>query len=53
LFAELIRRGWTDDELRKLAGENVLRAWAQTEQVALSLRDKPASTVIYTAPATE
>ena len=53
LFAELIRRGWTDDELRKLAGENVLRAWAQTEQVALSLRNKPASTVIYTAPATE
>ncbi|MES1259560.1 MAG: dipeptidase, partial [Gemmatimonadota bacterium] len=25
LFAELIRRGWSDADLRKLAGENVLR----------------------------
>jgi len=53
LFAELIRRGWTDDELRKLAGENVLRAWEKTEQVAVRLRDKPASTLIYTPPPTD
>jgi membrane dipeptidase len=39
LFAELIRRGWTDAELRKLAGENVLRAWEQTERVAIRLRE--------------
>ena len=25
LFAELIMRGWKDDDLRKLASENVLR----------------------------
>jgi membrane dipeptidase len=38
LFAELIRRGWTDAELRQLAGENVLRAWEQTEKVGVRLR---------------
>lgn len=38
LFAELSRRGWTELQLRKLAGENVLRAFAQAEQVAARLR---------------
>lgn len=53
LFAELIRRGWTDAELRKLAGENALRAMEQTERVAARLqRERPASTVVFTPPAT-
>ncbi|MFM7708067.1 MAG: dipeptidase [Gammaproteobacteria bacterium] len=53
LFAELIRRGWTDAELRKLAGENVLRAMEQTERVAARLqRERPASTVLFTPPPT-
>jgi membrane dipeptidase len=34
LFAELIRRGWTDRELKFLAGENVLRVLEQAEKVA-------------------
>jgi membrane dipeptidase len=34
LFAELARRGWSDSELRKLAGENLLRVFAQAEVVA-------------------
>ena len=34
LFAELARRGWSDADLRKLAGENVLRVFSQAEQVA-------------------
>jgi membrane dipeptidase len=38
LFAELIRRGWTDRELRLLAGENVLRALERAEQVARSMQ---------------
>jgi membrane dipeptidase len=38
LFAELARRGWKEAELRKLAGENVLRVLAQAEQVAARLR---------------
>ena len=38
LFAELARRGWKEAELRKLAGENVLRAMAQAERVAARLK---------------
>ena len=34
LFAELIRRGWSDADLKKLAGENVLRVLRQAEAVA-------------------
>jgi membrane dipeptidase len=34
LFAELIRRGWTDRELKLLAGENLLRVLEQAEKVA-------------------
>jgi membrane dipeptidase len=37
LFAELIRRGWTDAQLMKLAGGNILRAMAQAEVVAAKL----------------
>jgi membrane dipeptidase len=38
LFAELVRRGWTDADLRKLAGENLLRVFRQAEVVAARLR---------------
>jgi membrane dipeptidase len=34
LFAELMRRGWTDDELRKVANGNILRVLAENEKVA-------------------
>ncbi|MEX2182336.1 MAG: dipeptidase [Gemmatimonadaceae bacterium] len=45
LFAELARRGWSDADLRKLAGENVLRAFERSEQVAARLqRERPPST---------
>lgn len=37
LFAELIRRGWSDANLAKLAGGNVLRVMARAEAVAASL----------------
>ena len=40
LFAELARRGWSDDDLRKLAGENFLRVFAQAEAVAKRLQRK-------------
>jgi membrane dipeptidase len=39
LFAELARRGWSDSDLRKLAGENFLRVFAQAEAVARRLRE--------------
>ncbi len=40
LFAELIRRGWSDADLALLAGENVLRALAQAEDVSRTLTKK-------------
>jgi membrane dipeptidase len=44
IIAELARRGWTDAELRKLAGENVLRVLGQAEQVAKRLQhERPPS----------
>jgi membrane dipeptidase len=45
LFAELSRRGWTDADLRKLAGENVLRVLKQAEAVSARLKkERPPST---------
>lgn len=38
LFAELSRRGWSEADLGKLAGENVLRALARAEEVAKRLQ---------------
>jgi membrane dipeptidase len=38
LFAELIRRGWTDGDLKKLAGQNVLRALRAAEATAARLQ---------------
>jgi membrane dipeptidase len=43
LFAELIRRGWSDENLAKLAGGNVLRVLRQAETVARSMRGEPAA----------
>jgi membrane dipeptidase len=40
LFAELARRGWSDDDLRKLAGENFLRVFTQAEAVARRLQNR-------------
>jgi membrane dipeptidase len=41
LFAELIRRGWSDQNLAKLAGGNVLRVMRQAEAVAASMNNEP------------
>jgi len=38
LLAELVKRGWTDEELRGLAGENVLRVLTRAEQASAQLR---------------
>ncbi len=43
LFAELLRRGHSEEQLRKLAGLNVLRVMKQAEAVAARLqKEKPA-----------
>jgi membrane dipeptidase len=45
LLAELSRRGWSEEDLRKLAGENVLRVMTTAERVAARLRRlRPPST---------
>jgi membrane dipeptidase len=41
IFAELIRRGWSDADLAKLAGGNLLRVMRRTEQAAASMKDVP------------
>ncbi len=38
LFAALICNGWSDEDLRKLAGQNLLRAMRKAEQVAQALQ---------------
>jgi membrane dipeptidase len=38
LFAELVRRGWSDRDLARLARENILRVLREAESVAARLR---------------
>ena len=40
LLEELLRRGWTDADVAKVAGGNVLRVMATAEQVAARLRSE-------------
>jgi membrane dipeptidase len=48
LLEELMRRGWTDADIAKIAGENVLRVMAAAEKVAVKLRaTRPASSLMY------
>ena len=48
LLEELMRRGWTDADIAKIAGENVLRVMAAAEKVAVRLRaSRPASGLMY------
>jgi membrane dipeptidase len=52
LLEELMRRGWTDADIAKLAGENLLRAWAGAEKVSVRLRaSRPASGMLLVLPA--
>lgn len=46
LFAELMRRGWSDANLAKLAGGNVLRALRRAEEVSRSMKDLPPSMAV-------
>lgn len=41
LLAEMMRRGWSDADVAKLAGGNVLRAMTTAEQVAKSMATMP------------
>ncbi len=44
LLAELLRRGWSDDDVKKVMGLNVLRVMKQAEAVAAGMKTEPPST---------
>jgi membrane dipeptidase len=46
----LLRRGWNDQDLAKLAGGNVLRVMRQAEAVAKSMKDEPPATAHLQPP---
>lgn len=38
LVAELLRRGYSEEDIQKILGENILRVWTEVEQVAQKLQ---------------
>ncbi len=38
LIAELLKKGYSEQDIRKIAGENFLRVWAEVERAAVRLR---------------
>jgi membrane dipeptidase len=48
LFVELARRGWSDANLAKLAGGNILRVMERAERVAAEMKDQTPSTATIT-----
>jgi membrane dipeptidase len=51
LLEELMRRGWSDTDVAKLAGENVLRVMAAAERVSVKLRAEREASEATIAPA--
>ena len=49
LFAELLRRGYTDDDVRKIAGLNVLRVMRNVERISRKLQaERGPSAMLFT-----
>jgi membrane dipeptidase len=46
LFAELLRRGYSDEDVMKIAGRNHLRAMRQMERVAAELQKTEAPLIL-------
>jgi membrane dipeptidase len=51
LLVELMRRGWSDGDVAKVAGANVLRVMADCEHVAATLRSQQPSEAAFEASA--
>lgn len=49
LLAELLHRGWSDTDLAKLAGGNILRVMAAAERVAAGMVNEPPGTATLAA----
>jgi membrane dipeptidase len=45
LFAELLSRGWTEQDLGKLANGNIMRAFGDVESVSKRLRAETGPTI--------
>ena len=41
VIAELLRRGWTEADVKKVAGLNTLRVMREAERVAVEMRSPP------------
>ena len=52
LLAELMRRGWSDVAIAKLAGENVLRVMTAAEKTAAAMKDEPEGSAVPAAAVT-
>ena len=52
LLAELMRRGWSDAAIAKLAGENVLRVMTAAEKTAAAMKDEPEGSAVPAAAVT-
>ena len=50
VFAELIQRGWSDANLAKLAGGNLLRVLRQAEAVSVSMKNEAPSMATVDGP---
>jgi len=50
LTAELLRRGWTDRDVEKVIGLNLIRVMREAERVARRLQreERPATATIFT-----
>jgi membrane dipeptidase len=49
LLAELMRRGWKDDEIAKVAGENLLRVMSAAEAVSAKLQRTESASLVTIA----
>ena len=48
LIAELLRRGYKDEEIRKIADQNVLRVMRQAEKVSATMQaERGPSTLLF------
>ncbi|MEN3337911.1 MAG: rane dipeptidase [Acidobacteriota bacterium] len=50
LLAELLRRGYTDEDVRKIAGKNILRVMREAEKVSAALRAERGPSMLLFEP---
>ena len=47
LTAELLRRGYGDEDIKKILGLNILRVMRKAESVAAALKSEPPSVAVF------